>query len=792
MLGTPLYNYYLRLCGSRISLNTHIYTTTIDAPWLLEIDDGSWIANETCLNCLYFNDDNTFKLSPIRIGSNCSIGTRSILFDGINMQNNIIVQPMSSVTGFVASETIVDGEEHKSLPQIPLVIGIAFCWTLWSIIGCFISLLLLKFVAGPCAAGDIYSIASWLYLQKIWLRQLIVSSFHHAWLLPTGYNYLYPYVLRWLGAHIEENVKLAWIDTFLSCPTNLLKLETDVTAFGGVLIVPTELTFSGDHRVDQIVLGSHANLVNGCSILPGSCLASETMIGNLTRISRETKSKYGDVFMGVSARIMPFQMPVRSTVQDQIEIIPFWRTCLSHYVSKCLLLCIYSFGGLVGGSIIHTMLVCGLYRCRSYIRHQIIEQIIARVTQDYAQLICPFLGNTQWLIRLFGAYGAHIGENCIVPDICTSDYHLLTIGDDVRLNVHAYIQGHSFEQRIFKLAPVSIGNSCILMSGTNVMAGCKLMGNSRLYPLTLIMKNDQLPPDTHWKGVPAQSYTVKTRLSRPTIVHNDLVKYHQGYETINKLFLWYERIASIYTNVNELQFMNYGYADMDEYIDDHTGYYSRKLYEQVLANVTLTDKNVLEINCGRGAGAAWCIHTHASHSYIGIDPSQDVINLCQRLYSTIPRLSFVVADATNHLPFENESVDIILCIEATQAFGERIAATQFANEVVRVLRPNGYLLWCDVCYKNGSGTSVYDLIANDELIIEEKINITKNVLYALDIQNKYRTDFIQRYIQSEEQEYFRLFAGLSGTEIYEDMSQGRSEYWRVVFRKKTTTNMPVI
>ncbi|CAF1216376.1 unnamed protein product [Adineta steineri] len=838
ILGTPLYNYYLRLCGARISPNTHIYTTSIDAPGLLEIDDGSWIANETYLNCLYFNDDNTFKLSPIRVGSNCSIGTRSILFDGVDMQNNIIVQPMSSVTGFVASETIVDSEEHKSRPsdisivqsnrslsichqiyqiiviisiicihcilltlvykvdsvrQIPLPISIAFCWTLWSIIGCFISLLLLKFVVGPCTAGEIYPIASWLYLQKIWLRQLIVSSFHHAWLLPTGYDYLYPYVLRWLGAHIEENVKLAQIDTFLSCPTNLLKIETGVTAFGGVLIVPTELTLSGDHRVDQIMVGSHTNLANGCSIMPGSCLASETMIGNLTRISRETKSKSGEVFMGVPARTMPFQMPVRPKVQDQIEVIPFWHTCLSHYISKCILLSIYSFGGIAGGSIIYTMIACGLYRCRSYIRYQIIEQIITRISQDHAQFICPFLGNTQWLIRLFRAYGAHIGENTIMPAIFSiTDYHLMTIGDDVRLHVGTQIQGHSFEQRIFKLAPVSIGNSCVLMSYSIVMPGCKLMGNNRLYPLTLIMKNDQLPPDTHWKGVPAQSCIVKARLSQSTITHDDLVKYQQGYDTINKLFLWYERIASIYTNVNELQFMNYGYADMDEYINDHTGYYSRKLYEQVLANVALTDKNVLEINCGRGAGAAWCVDTHAPHSYIGIDPSQDVINLCQRLYSAIPRLSFVVANPTKHLPFENESTDIILCIEATHAFGEPVAITQFANEVIRVLRPNGYLLWCDFCYMDGSGTSVYDLIENDELIIEEKINITKNVLHALDIQNKSRTDFIQRYIQPEEQEYFRLFAGLPGTQVYEDMRQERSQYWRVVFRKKTTANMLTI
>ncbi|CAF1180004.1 unnamed protein product [Adineta steineri] len=838
ILGTPLYNYYLRLCGARISLNTHIYTTIIDAPWLLEIDDESWIANETYLNCLYFNDDDTFKLSPIRIGSNCLIGAQSILFDGVDMQNNIIVQPMSSVTGFVASETIVDGEEHKSLPsdisivqsnrslsiwhkiyqilviisiicihytllilvykvysvrQIPLLISIAFCWTLWSIIGCFISFLLLKFIVGPCVAGEIYPIASRLYLQKIWLRQLVVSTFHHAWLLPTAYDYLYPYVLRWLGAHIEENVKLAQIGTFLSCPTNLLKLEKGVTTFGGVLIVPTELTLSGDHRVDQIVLGSHTNLANGCSIMPGSYLASETMVGNLTRISRETKSKYGEVFMGVPAHIMPFQMPVRSTVQDQIEIMPFWCTCLSHYVSKCLLLSIYSFGGLVSGSIIYTILVCGLYRCRSYLHHQILQHIIARMSQDYAQFICPFLGNTQWLIRLCRAYGAHIGENVIMPDVSSiTDYPLMTIGDDVRLNVRTQIQGHSFEQRILKLAPVSIGNSCILMSYAIVMPGCKLMGNNRLYPLTLIMKNDQLPLNTHWKGLPAQSCIVKARLSRPVIAHNDIAKYQQGYEVINKLFLWYERIASIYTSVNDLQFMNYGYANMNEYIDDDTGYYSRKLYEQVLANVTLTDQNVLEINCGRGAGAAWCVHTHASHSYIGIDPSQDIINLCQRLYSTTPRLSFVAADATKHLPFENESADIILCIEATHSFGDPVAITQFANEVTRVLRPNGYLLWCDFCHMNGPDASIYDLIANDGLIIEEKIDITKNVLHALDIQNKSRTDFIQRYIQPEEQEYFRLFAGLPGTQVYEDMSQGRSQYWRVVFQKKTITDMPVI
>ncbi|CAF4117543.1 unnamed protein product, partial [Adineta steineri] len=765
--------------------------------------------------------------------SNCSISTRSILFDGVDMQNNIIVQPMSSVTGFVASGTIIDGEEHKSLPsdmsivhsnrslsiwhkiyqiiviisiicihytlliivykiysieQIPLPISIAFCWTLWSIIGCFISLLLLKFIVGSCAAGEIYPTASRLYLQKIWLRQLIVFSFSPAWLLPTSHDYLYPYVLRWLGAHIEENVKLGEIGTFLSCPTNLLKLEIGVTTFGGILIVPSELTLSGDHRVDQIMLGSHTNIANGCSILPGSCLASETMIGNLTRITRETKSKYGEVLMGVPARTMPFQMPRRPKIQDQMKIIPFWHTCLSHYVSKCLLLSIYSFGGFIGGSIIHTILVCSLYRCRSYIRHQIVQQVIARLNQDYAQFICPFLGNTQWLIRLFRAYGAHIGENTIMPDIiCITDYPLMSIGDNVRLNVGTQIQGHSFEQRILNVAPVSIGNSCVIMSGSIVMTGCKLMGNNRLHPGTLIMKNDQLPLNTHWKGIPAQLLTTKATSSQSILVCENEAEQQQSSETMDNLSLQYESIGNTYSNIDELQFMNYGYADFDAHIDGDIDYYSKQLYKEVLAHVSLKNQNVLEVNCGRGAGAVWCVHNYVPSFYVGADLSSDIIDVCQQRHSMISRLSFVVADATKYLPFENESLDIVLCVEATHAYGGPAAVQRFASEVARVLRPGGYFLWCDLCHIDGSDTSLDYLTANGELIVAEKMNITRNVLHALDIQSNTRAEFIERYVRPREREYFRLFAGLPGTQMYNGMYEGYIQYWRAVFRKKTTT-----
>ncbi|CAF1213842.1 unnamed protein product [Adineta steineri] len=835
ILGTPLYNYYLRLCGARISLTAHIYTVTIDAPWLLYISEGTWIADKTTLNSLYFNNNDTFALHSIKIGCYCSISVRSILFGGVDMQDNIIVQPNSSVTGFIASRTIIDGDEHKTVPsnisitynnrslsiwhkiyqviaiislicihctllaivykvyaveQIPLPISIAFCWTLWSIIACFITLFLLKFVIGSCAAGDTYPIASWSYLHKMWLRQLIVFSFHHAWLLPGIYHYLYPFILRWLGAQVEDDVKLANIDIFLSYPTNLLKLERGVTSFGYVLLVPTEMTLEGDHRVDWITLGSHTNLANGCSVLPGSHLASHTMVGSLTRITRETNSNNGDVFIGVPARAMPFEMPMREAMEGQIQTIPFWKTCFSYYISKCLLIGIYWSCGLVGGPILHTIIIYSLYQWHFYEDSETIQQIKEKLQEDHRIFICSFLGNTQWLIRSFRAYGANVGNNVIVPDILSlPDYNLVTIGDNVRLNMNALIMCHSFEQRILKLAPVTVGNSCVLMSGSIVMSGCKLMGNNRLYPFTLVMKNDLLPSNTQWKGLPAQSYVTKSILPRSAFTCDDIVKCQQKSKNFDRLSLWYEQISNVYTNVNKLQFMNWGYADLDEHIDDNTGYYSKKLYQQVLANVILTDQNVLEVGCGRGAGAAWCVRTYIPRSYVGIDFSRNVINLCEQCYSTIPRLSFMIADSKTHLPFQNESMDVVLSIETANIFDEIVAVKQFVDEVVRILTPNGYFLWCGLCDVDGSSVLIDSLTANNAFIIKEKAIITRNVLHALDIQSNSRADFIDRYIQPTDHEYCRLFAGLPGTQLYDNMQQGRAEYWRVVFCKNITTDI---
>ncbi len=128
------------------------------------------------------------------------------------------------------------------------------------------------------------------------------------------------------------------------------------------------------------------------------------------------------------------------------------------------------------------------------------------------------------LAFLFRVLGARIGSDVIISDIiCLTDPHLASIGDHVRLHKNAYIQVryisvtfsflvsflfyfqcHASEQRLFKQAPITVNQSSVLMSGTLVLSGSSLQGHNRILPVTLVMKNDQLPSNTTWSGVPAR------------------------------------------------------------------------------------------------------------------------------------------------------------------------------------------------------------------------------------------------------------------------------------------------
>ena len=386
LIGTPVYNWYLRLCGAQIANNAHIYTTWIDAPWLLEVGESTYIGNETILSSLSYHDQ-TYELHRISIGSCCSINVRCVLFDEVQVDNHVHVEPMSAVTGCISASAHHLPIEIRSLSRgqtfyqlacllclisihyvlmnltyllyqrclvlcLPLFLCLAFSWFFWSVACLLISILLLKFLVGNVVPGR-YRLNSYYYLHKLWLRQLIISLFQHSFVLVPPYGTLSAAILRWMGAHVENDVKLAEFSTLLQFPSNLLSLETGTTTFGKAMLVPFEMTETGDCCLEHIFLGSNTNLGNGCTLMPSIRLAPSTMVGNFTLITRKTNYPIpGCVLLGIPARRMPFGTFQQTTSTSDSSSYLFLRTCLFFlsvnawsllYIHHCLLLSRYWF-----------------------------------------------------------------------------------------------------------------------------------------------------------------------------------------------------------------------------------------------------------------------------------------------------------------------------------------------------------------------------------------------------------------------------------------------------------------
>jgi len=101
--------------------------------------------------------------------------------------------------------------------------------------------------------------------------------------------------------------------------------------------------------------------------------------------------------------------------------------------------------------------------------------------------------------------------------------------------------------------------------------------------------------------------------------------------------------------------------------------------------------DVLEIGCGVGAISAFLADSYRMNVQ-GTDFDPEQIELARTRQPTSGRLRFAVEDATR-LTFENASFDLVL---SQDIFHHIPDWEQVVQEVVRVLRPEGYFIWLDV------------------------------------------------------------------------------------------------
>ncbi|CAF1591913.1 unnamed protein product [Didymodactylos carnosus] len=476
-----MYNCYLRLCGAQIGKNVRIYTTLIDAPDLLNINDSTFISSDVVLNGLSYQDT-TYELNSVHIGSNCSVGDCSVLYNGVSIQDNVYVKSMSSVNGYIPSNTLSHGQQiclneqlSSSVDQTNLMfqqqvyqfvcillivclnsvsviityliycqflckiyvwISLPVCWMIWSFLCILFVLIVLKFVIGHVPPGS-YPLNSWYYIHKIWFRRLIVSSFSYSFAILEGFHSFNCAILRWLGAKIEEgnNIMIGRFIYSLHCPSNLLTIKDGISAFDEVRFIASDI-LNGKCVVNRITINKDAQLGNYCLIHSGSNVPAHSVIATMTRFTSETVCKDGDILLGLPARVMPFVSPPVDQMKINVngEIFTFFLTQLVAKFTFVLfgLFCMYFVSNIfiliLLFIILYSILLClcdrlctaQMSKPGTYSFDNIVgwkRRIVVRMFRDYMVLIGQFIGGTQWLIYFFRALGSKIGHDVLISDI---------------------------------------------------------------------------------------------------------------------------------------------------------------------------------------------------------------------------------------------------------------------------------------------------------------------------------------------------------------------------------------
>ena len=203
-----------------------------------------------------------------------------------------------------------------------------------------------------------------------------------------------------------------------------------------------------------------------------------------------------------------------------------------------------------------------------------------------------------------------------------------------------------------------------------------------------------------------------------------------------------------------------------------------QLYHAVGSQVELKGKNVLEISCGHGGGASYLTRTFQPKSYVGMDLNARGIRFCKKQHK-LDGLSFVRGDAEN-LPFESGRFDVVINVEASHCYSNLI---RFRQEVARVLRPSGHLLYAD--FRATQWVEAWRKIMGSAPFMQMAFrDISADVARGMEMNSERSRDLVARHVPRALQESASDFAGVTGSKIYNAIKHGGISYRLGCFVKK--------
>ena len=252
--------------------------------------------------------------------------------------------------------------------------------------------------------------------------------------------------------------------------------------------------------------------------------------------------------------------------------------------------------------------------------------------------------------------------------------------------------------------------------------------------------------------------------------------------TVKSIFfkIWYWYISKVDKKA-EVTFMNYGYSN-DNYdikldTKDEKDRYAAQLYHFVANGINIKGKDLLEVGCGRGGGLSIVNRYMFPNSATGLDLNKKAIDFCQKQYSN-EKIKFSQGNAQN-LNFLDNTFDVVLNIESSHRY---LQINKFLDEVYRVLKPGGFLLFSDFRDKNEIENLKTQFKNANFILIKDEI-ITENVLEALELSSKEKENLIQKLVPKILQNIGKQFAATAGTLTFNKFASREFEYLSYILVK---------
>ena len=249
--------------------------------------------------------------------------------------------------------------------------------------------------------------------------------------------------------------------------------------------------------------------------------------------------------------------------------------------------------------------------------------------------------------------------------------------------------------------------------------------------------------------------------------------------------LWYPLLTRR-LHGEEVLFLNYAYEEEPPMgiplsPEEEPNRACIQLYHHVATQVPLRGKDILEVSCGHGGGAAYLTRALQPQRYTALDLNPAGIRFCKQRHQ-IAGLDFRQGDAEN-LPFAPGAFDSVVNVEASHCYPH---FPRFLQEVAQVLRPGGYFLYAD--FRFADRVAQWEqALAGAPLQILRTQTINAEVLRGMNQNSPRSLDLVERRLSKFLHSLGRDFAGTKGSRIYKALQSGELSYRSYYFEKPTVS-----